>query len=195
MRAPHVGQRRSLRRRLACGRGFNRERGLPRSLSAREARELERTGCSQNVQRLAVWEIKAPQCGQDRLPLSLRSETRARGSVRLGAGSATPHIRQVRAEALTSAPQCEQVRLRRKRVRPRSTVARTVSIQAGNCTSRSPAVHPARARPQCPAWPATPCRCGHSTRRPAPPRPLLRPGDSPRRQRNDPSTFCGPSEL
>jgi hypothetical protein len=163
IRAPQVGQRRSRRRRSAFGCASSRESGrLARS--GRVARELGLTGCSQNAQRLAVCEIDAPQCGHVRLPLSVRAREAARARAaparrvrRLGAGSDAPHMRQVRAEALTSAPQCAQRRLPRMLPNQRFSVARICSIQAGNCTSRSPTAHPARVLLQCLAWPTKPC--------------------------------------
>lgn len=61
-------------------------------------------GCSQTAHILAVRETDAPQWGQDRRPLSLADSALVGSDLRLGAGSVSPHIKQVRAEALTSAP-------------------------------------------------------------------------------------------
>lgn len=70
----------------------------------RDALRPGRMGCSQTAQTLAVREIDAPQWGQDRWPLSFADSIPVGSDRRLGVGSASPHIKQVRAEALTSAP-------------------------------------------------------------------------------------------
>ena len=69
-------------------------------------------GCSQTAQTLAVRETDAPQWGQDRWLLFFADSTPVGSDRRLGAGSVSPHIKQVRAEALTSAPHWGQWRLR-----------------------------------------------------------------------------------
>jgi hypothetical protein len=69
-------------------------------------------GCSQTAHILAVRETDAPQWGQVRPPPSLADNAfvgsnlrmGAGSDLRLGTGSASPHIKHVRAEALTSAP-------------------------------------------------------------------------------------------
>jgi hypothetical protein len=80
------------------------------SIFVRDALREGRTGCSQTEHTLAVCEMDAPQCGQERCPLSLGLSTAVGSDLRFGAASASPHIKQVRAEALTSAPHCGQWR-------------------------------------------------------------------------------------
>jgi hypothetical protein len=105
-RAPQDGQRRANRRRLAWAFPCvpKRESRAARPLSACVTCDNGWTGCSQRAQTLAVREMDAPQWGHALFPRSRGGRTFADVDLRLGAGSSLPHIKQVRAEALTSAP-------------------------------------------------------------------------------------------
>jgi hypothetical protein len=73
---------------------------------------VDLSGCSQIEQTLAVREAGAPQCGQVRFPLSLAVTIHVFSTLRLGTSSSALHMKQVRAEALTSAPHLGQRRFR-----------------------------------------------------------------------------------
>jgi hypothetical protein len=100
-RAPQVGQLRASRLRSTAISVARLAEGRTPLLFALLL--VERNGCSQIEQLLAVRETGAPQYGQVRFPLSCAVTIPVSCFLRLGVGRLAPHIKQVRAESLTSA--------------------------------------------------------------------------------------------